>query len=132
MKSRVILMIYALSIFAFIQPELVKGFSSTPETIDSYEMEDGSYCNDIVGVGNDEQIPGTENQLTEYSNLFINIEYGVAEDPTEGMCKITLNGKIVTDNGTVSFDNVVIEVSLSDGEDCSDLAIKLLKSFQSE
>lgn len=132
MKSRVILMIYALSIFAFIQPELVKGVSSTPETIDSYQIANGTYCNDIVGISNYEEIPSAENQLTEYSNLFISIEYGVTEDPTEGMCKITLNGKIVTDNGTVSFDNVVIEVSLSDGEDCSDLAIKLLKSFQNE
>lgn len=132
MKSRVILMIYALSIFAFVQPELVKGVSNTSDILDSYQMADGSYCNNIIGVSNLEQVPGTENQITEYSNLFINIEYGVTEDPTEGMCKITLNGKIVTDNGTVSFDNVVIEVSLSDGEDCSDLAIKLLKSFQSE
>jgi len=132
MKSRFILIIYALSIVVFIQPELVKGVSSTSETIDFYQMADRSYFNEIVGVNNHEQIPGPENQLTEYSNLFISIEYVVTEDPTEGMCKITLNGTIVTDNGSVSFDNVVIEVSLSEGEDCSDLAIKLLKSFQNE
>lgn len=131
MKSRVILMIYALSIFAFIQPELVNGVSSTSEMVEHYQIVDGSYCNDTIGVSSQEQISENENQLTEYSNLFISIEYGVTDDP-EGMCKITLNGKITTDIGTVQFDNVVIEVSLADDEDCSDLAIKLLRSFQSE
>jgi hypothetical protein len=44
-------------------------------------------------------------------------------------CKITLNGTIETDVGSVTFDNLEITVF---GDDCSDMVIKILKSFREE
>jgi len=69
---------------------------------------------------------------TKYSDLSIGIEYTESGMQERGGCKITLDGTIETDIGTVTFDNVVIEVSLNDAQDCVDFAIRLLNSFKED
>lgn len=76
------------------------------------------------------QFYDNEKQVVKYSDLQMKIEYSSDELEVTGSCRVTLNGTIETDIGTITFDNVVIEVSLDDGQDCGDFAIRLLKSFQ--
>ena len=63
-----------------------------------------------------------ESSYVKYIDFTLRIE---EINPKE--CKITLNGTIETDVGSVTFDNLEITVF---GDDCSDMVIKILKSFR--
>ena len=58
------------------------------------------------------------------------IDFSIMVDPDEdGYCEITLNGTIETDIGTATFKDFKLKVR---GDDCTELALKLLKSFRED
>lgn len=127
MKKRACIIIYVLTIWVFIQPINVEGKPVATEVNNIYETSIIGECSSTMD-NHDQMV--LESLDTKYSDLSIDIEYTESEVQESGLCKITLNGTIETDIGTVTFDNMVIEVSLNDAQDCVDFAIRLIKSFK--
>lgn len=68
--------------------------------------------------------------LTVSDNSVKYIDFSIMVDPEEdGYCEITLNGTIETDIGTATFKDFKLRVK---GDDCTELALKLLKSFRED
>ena len=128
MKKRACMIIYVLTIWVFIQPMKVDGNPINTDANGNYETSIISECSSTLDR---HDLVALEGFNTKYSDLTIGIEYNESEMQESGVCKITLDGTIETDIGTVTFDNVVIEVSLNAG-DCVDFAIRLLNSFKED
>ena len=70
-----------------------------------------------------------DNQI-KHNNDLRYIGFSILVDPEEeGYCEITLNGTIETDIGTVTFENFKMRVK---GDDCTELALKILNSFRED
>lgn len=65
------------------------------------------------------------------NNSHVNyVGFSIMVDPDEdGYCEITLNGTIETDIGTATFKDFKLKVK---GDDCTELALKLLRSFRED
>lgn len=118
MKKIAYIMVFALMIIPLTSTVNAIGIAET-SGIDKVEITNCS-TSFIEGMNSIQN----EGRYVKYIDFTLRVE---AINDQE--CKITLNGTIETDYGSVTFDNLEITVT---GDDCSDMVIKILKSFREE
>ena len=106
----------------FLTLSVLSTFSISMAEVTNVDIIDSMACNTVVDDIFD-------NQIIHYNNLKY-VGFSILVDPEEeGYCEITLNGTIETDIGTVTFENFKMRVK---GDDCTELALKILNSFRED
>ncbi len=100
--------------------------SAIDENVIPFKLEEIKYSNELNRYATYDFIQDFETHDPLYQ---ISISYYLDKISLESTCKITIRGKIKTEDGELSVD-LEIEITLEGDQDCVDATIRILRGLR--